>query len=94
VLVGTKSAALLQHGVDQRGLAVVHVRDDGDIANAQTQSMSFIWRRIDGSTQPSLGRNRPMYNFTMGGDFSGDYIALTCKYRQARNQLHLADGAE
>ncbi len=33
VLVGAKSAALLQHGVDQRGLAVVDVRDDGDIAN-------------------------------------------------------------
>jgi hypothetical protein len=27
----------LQHGVDQRGLAVVHVRDYGDVANAQTQ---------------------------------------------------------
>ena len=34
VLVGAKGAALLQHGVDQRGLAVVDVRDDGDIANA------------------------------------------------------------
>ncbi len=34
VLVGTKGAALLQHGVDQRGLAVVNVRDDGDVANA------------------------------------------------------------
>jgi hypothetical protein len=34
VFVGTKGAALLQHGVDQRGLAVVNVRDDGDVANA------------------------------------------------------------
>ena len=33
VLVGAKGAALLQHGVNQRGLAVVHVRDNGDIAN-------------------------------------------------------------
>ena len=32
--VGAESAALLQHGVDQRGLAMVDVRDDGDIANA------------------------------------------------------------
>ena len=39
VLVGAKSATLLQHGVNQRGLAVVDVRDDGDVANAQTQSM-------------------------------------------------------
>ena len=34
VLVGAKGAALLQHGIDQRGLAVVNVGDDGDIANA------------------------------------------------------------
>ena len=34
VLVGAERAALLQHGVDQRGLAVINVRDDGDIANA------------------------------------------------------------
>ncbi len=33
MLVGAKGAALLQHGVDQRGLAVVDVGDDGDIAN-------------------------------------------------------------
>ena len=32
--VRTKSAALLQQGIDQRGLAVVDVRDDSDIANA------------------------------------------------------------
>jgi hypothetical protein len=41
MLVGAKGAALLQHGVNQRGLAVVHVRDNGDVANAQTQSMGF-----------------------------------------------------
>src|SRR5208282_2094342 len=39
VLVRAKGSALLQHGVDQRGFAVVHVRDDSDVANAQTQSM-------------------------------------------------------
>ncbi len=33
VFVGAKRAALLQHGVHQRGLAVVHVRDDCNIAN-------------------------------------------------------------
>ena len=37
VLVGAKCAALLQHGVDQRGLAVVDVGDDGDIANGGSQ---------------------------------------------------------
>jgi hypothetical protein len=33
VFVGAKSAALLQHGVDQRGFAVVNVGNDGDVAN-------------------------------------------------------------
>ena len=33
VLVGAKRAALPQHGVYQRGLAVVNVRDDRDITN-------------------------------------------------------------
>ncbi len=33
MLVGAKRAALPQHGVHQRGFAVVHVRDDGDITN-------------------------------------------------------------
>jgi hypothetical protein len=31
--VGTEGAGLAEHGVDQRGLAVVDVRDDGDIAD-------------------------------------------------------------
>jgi hypothetical protein len=34
VLIGAKSAALLQHSVHQRGLAVVDVGDNSDIANA------------------------------------------------------------
>ena len=33
LLVGAEDAALVQHGVHQRGLAVVDVRDDGDIAD-------------------------------------------------------------
>src|SRR2546429_8974383 len=32
LLVGGKGARLLQQAVDQRGLAVVDVRDDGDVA--------------------------------------------------------------
>ena len=35
-LVGAEDSALAQHGVDQRGFAVVDVRDDGDIANIFT----------------------------------------------------------
>ena len=37
-LVGAKGAALVQHGIHQRGLAVVHVRDDGDIAKTLAQN--------------------------------------------------------
>ncbi len=37
VLIGAEGAALAKHGVNQRGLAVVHVGDDGDIANAGSQ---------------------------------------------------------
>src|SRR5579862_8611977 len=37
VLVGTKGAALLQHGVDQRGLAMVYVGNNSDVTNAGTQ---------------------------------------------------------
>ena len=31
-LVGAEVAALPEHGVDQRGLAVIDVGDDGDVA--------------------------------------------------------------
>ena len=36
LLVLTKNAALLEHFVDQRGLAVVDVRNDGDVADVLT----------------------------------------------------------
>ncbi len=32
-LIVAESAALTEHGVDQRGFAVIHVSDDGDVAN-------------------------------------------------------------
>ncbi len=42
-LVGAKGAALVQHGVNQGGLSVVHVRDDGDVAKTLAQNlMSFL----------------------------------------------------
>ena len=41
--VGAKHAALPQHGVNQRGLAMVHVGDDGDIADVGSQkSVAFL----------------------------------------------------
>ena len=36
-LVVAEGAALAKHGVNQRGLAVIHVGDDGDIANTRIQ---------------------------------------------------------
>ncbi len=47
-LVGAEDAALVQHGVHQRGLAVVHVRDDGDIANTRAQNCPFQLRKTWG----------------------------------------------
>ena len=43
--VGAENPALPQHGVDQRGFAVVHVRDDGDVANLLTHSFCFFRSR-------------------------------------------------
>jgi hypothetical protein len=33
LLVRPEGAGLVQHGIDERRLAVVNVRDDGDVAN-------------------------------------------------------------
>ena len=41
-LVGAEGAALVQHGVHQRGLAVVHVRDDGDVAKTLAQNLTVL----------------------------------------------------
>ena len=41
--IRTKNPALPEHGVHQRGLAVVHVRDDGDVANLFTHNSCLSW---------------------------------------------------
>ena len=41
LFVGAEDAALVEHGVDQRGLAVVDVRDDGDVANVRIAAFHF-----------------------------------------------------
>ena len=41
LLVGAEDAALAQHGVDERGLAVVDVGDDGDVANGSHAGLRF-----------------------------------------------------
>ena len=44
-LVGAKDAALAEHGVHQRGLAVVHVGNDGDVANLLVQAVLSSQKR-------------------------------------------------
>src|SRR6266852_2712909 len=44
--VGAEGAALLEHGVNQGGLAVVHVGGNGDVANAGSQRIVFPDRGI------------------------------------------------
>ena len=59
-LVVAESAALAEHGVNQRGLAVVHVGDDGDIANTRIQ--------IENSSGLQI---RAYYYFTMAAKIGG-----------------------
>ena len=56
VLVGAERAALLQHGVNQRGLTVVDVGDDSDVAYFGIQerllglrlglTTTLLWQRV------------------------------------------------
>jgi hypothetical protein len=60
------------------------VRDDSDVANAQTQSMvGPLSKDVGGLSSSVHAAVRrlycPIYNFTMCGGFSGDYIALWCE---------------
>ncbi len=53
-LVVAERATLAEHGVNQRGLAVIHVGDDGDVANT--------WVQIENSSSinaPQFGRPVP-----------------------------------
>jgi hypothetical protein len=47
--VGTKDARLPEHGVDQRGFAVVHVGNDGDVANVLSHGAWFCRLAWSGS---------------------------------------------
>jgi hypothetical protein len=52
-LVGAEDAALMEQGVDQRGLAVIDVRDDGDVADGGIgdrthQSSGFLGDTLTG----------------------------------------------
>ncbi len=44
-LVGAENAALMEHGVDQGGLAVVNVSDDGDVANIGSHDSECAFRQ-------------------------------------------------
>ena len=67
-LVGAEDAALVQHGVHQRGLAVVNVRDDGDVANTRAQNCPFQLAENSGENRLRSAKRResgpvcPVYN--------------------------------
>ncbi len=44
-LIGPENAALPEHGIYQRGFAVVHVGDDGDIANLFGHFSKSVFRQ-------------------------------------------------
>ena len=55
LLVFAENAALLEHFVDERGFAVVNVRDDSDIADVltnhfQMEALLSIWLMVNGGT--------------------------------------------
>ncbi len=41
--MGGKDAALAEHGVDQRSLAVVNVRNDSDVTSVLTHLIFFVF---------------------------------------------------
>ena len=63
LLVGAKYAALAQHGVNQRGLSVIDVGDDGDVANSLVQAFLcnlFTGRRASAANRGRSGRSSHM----------------------------------
>ena len=57
VLVGAEDAGLPEHGVDQRGLAVVDVGDDGDVAQIIAAGTAGH-RSFSGEGKPPVYRSR------------------------------------
>ena len=42
--VGAEDAALIEHGIDEGGLAVIDVRDDGDVSNVGVAAGHVVFR--------------------------------------------------
>ena len=72
VLVGAKSAALPEHGVNQGGLAVVDMGDDCDIADAGIQKSEAF---------PRVLKTESLYHFTMYLGFRSELVFLSCCHR-------------
>src|SRR6185312_7695030 len=53
-LVGTKDAALAEHGVHQRGFTVVNVGNNGDVANSLVQA--FLCNLLTGRRASAANR--------------------------------------
>ena len=61
LLVGAEGAGLAEHGVDQRGLAVVDVGHDGDIA--EIGALHEESRRVKGGTDAAGAPAHPGYRY-------------------------------
>ena len=62
VLVGAEDAGLPQHGVHQGGLAVVDVRDDGDVADIGAlllHASTVAWISAIAALRQTLGKPAP-----------------------------------
>ncbi len=59
-LVGAKDAALAEHGVHQRGFAVVNVGNDGNVANSLIQAFLFYGETGVGRKPGRSGRSSHM----------------------------------
>ena len=68
LLVLAEDAALVEHGVHQRGLAMVHVGDDGDVANGGVAGF-----HLEGGTfgDPNCQSNMPLETGSRGGVNAG-----------------------
>src|SRR5581483_4579534 len=66
--VGPEGAALTQHGIDQRGLAVVNVRNDGNIANPRIHFYvlsSFLSGSLAHRSGPGCGSGLPADSYAL-----------------------------
>src|SRR5215471_11811447 len=66
LLMSTEDAALVEHGVDESGLAMIDVSDDGDITDIRIAA--FHWFGYSRAHSPNRIRKRSSTCCMIGGD--------------------------